>query len=116
MLGQFKEAERVCRDSTVYDPLEVKDFLKSAKLADPRPLIHVCDRHDFIEELAEYLYTNSLIQYIEVYVTKVSPQKTPQVVGKLLEMDANEDLIKKILMSVGTACPVDEMVEIAETR
>ncbi|GMH53196.1 hypothetical protein TrRE_jg3428, partial [Triparma retinervis] len=34
----------------------------------------------------------------------------------LLELDANEDLIKKILMSVGTACPVDEMVEIAETR
>jgi clathrin heavy chain len=116
MLGQFKEAERVCRDSTVYDASEVKTFLMSAKLADPRPLIHVCDRHDFIEELAEYLYTNSLIQYIEVYVTKVSPQKTPQVVGKLLELDANEDLIKKILMSVGTACPVDEMVEIAETR
>lgn len=115
-LGQFKEAERVCRDSTVYDPLEVKEYLKSAKLADPRPLIHVCDRHDFVEELAEYLYTNSLIQYIEVYVTKVSPQKTPQIVGKLLELDANEDLIKKILMSVGTACPVEEMVEIAETR
>jgi clathrin heavy chain len=62
-LGQFKEAERVCRDSTVYDATEVKNFLKDAKLADPRPLIHVCDRHGFEEELAEYLYTNGLIQY-----------------------------------------------------
>lgn len=116
MLGQFKEAERVCRDSNIYVPEEVKDYLKNAKLPDPRPLIHVCDRRGFVDELTEYLYLNSLLQYIEVYVTKVSPQKTPQVVGKLFDLGANEDFIKRILMAVGTACPVDELVEIAETR
>mmetsp|Transcript_46155 Transcript_46155/g.70589 ORF Transcript_46155/g.70589 Transcript_46155/m.70589 type:complete len:1732 (-) Transcript_46155:57-5252(-) len=116
MLGQFKEAERVCRDSNIYDPEEVKAYLKGAKLPDPRPLIHVCDRFDFVDELTEYLYLNSLLQYIEVYVTKVSPTKTPQVVGKLFDLGANEDFIKRILMAVGTACPVDELVEIAETR
>jgi clathrin heavy chain len=116
MLGQFKEAERVCRDSNVYIPEEVKDYLKNAKLPDPRPLIHVCDRLGFIDELTEYLYLNSLLQYIEVYVTKVSPGKTPMVVGKLFDLGANEDFIKRILMAVGTACPVDELVEIAETR
>jgi len=115
-LGQFKEAERVCRDSNIYVPEEVKDYLKNAKLPDPRPLIHVCDRFDFVDELTEYLYLNSLLQYIEVYVTKVSPTKTPMVVGKLFDLGANEDFIKRILMAVGTACPVDEMVEIAETR
>lgn len=116
MLGQFKEAERVCRDSNIYNPEEVKDYLKNAKLPDPRPLIHVCDRFDFVDELTEYLYLNSLLQYVEVYVTKVSPSKTPQVVGKLFDLGANQDFIKRILMAVGTACPVDEMVEIAETR
>jgi clathrin heavy chain len=116
MLGQFKEAERVCRDSNIYVPEEVKEYLKGAKLPDPRPLIHVCDRFDFIDELTEYLYLNSLLQYIEVYVTKVSPTKTPQVVGKLFDLGANEDFIKRILMAVGTACPVDELVEFAETR
>jgi len=116
MLGQFKEAERVCRDSNIYEPEEVKAYLKGAKLPDPRPLIHVCDRHDFVDELTEYLYLNSLLQYIEVYVTKVSPQKTPIVIGKLFDLGANEDFIKRILMAVGTACPVDELVEIAETR
>jgi len=116
MLGQFKEAERVCRDSNIYVPEEVKDYLKSAKLPDPRPLIHVCDRYDFVDELTDYLYLNSLLQYIEVYVTKVSPQKTPQVIGKLFDLGANEDFIKRILMAVGSACPVDEAVEIAETR
>lgn len=116
MLGQFKEAERVCRDSNVYVPEEVKEYLKNAKLPDPRPLIHVCDRHDFVDELTEYLYLNSLLQYIEVYVTKVSPGKTPVVVGKLFDLGANEDFIKRLLMAVGTACPVEELVEIAETR
>jgi clathrin heavy chain len=38
------------------------------------------------------------------------------VVGKLFDLGANEDFIKRILMAVGTACPVDELVEIAETR
>jgi len=116
MLGQFKEAERVCRDSNIYIPEEVKTYLKGAKLPDPRPLIHVCDRFDFVDELTEYLYLNSLLQYIEVYVTKVSPTKTPTVIGKLFDLGANEDFIKRILMAVGTACPVDELVEIAETR
>jgi clathrin heavy chain len=116
MLGQFKEAERVCRDSNIYVPEEVKEYLKGAKLPDPRPLIHVCDRFDFVDELTDYLYNNSLLQYIEVYVTKVSPPKTPQVIGKLFDLGANEDFIKRILMAVGTACPVDELVEIAETR
>jgi len=116
MLGQFKEAERVCRDSNIYDADEVKTYLKNAKLPDPRPLIHVCDRYDFVDELTDYLYLNSLLQYIEVYVTKVSPAKTPQVVGKLFDLGANEDFTKRILMAVGTACPVEEMVEVAETR
>lgn len=116
MLGQFKEAERVCRDSNIYVPAEVKDYLKQSKLPDPRPLIHVCDRFDFVDELTEYLYLNSLLQYIEVYVTKVSPAKTPMVIGKLFDLGANEDFIKRILMAVGTGCPVDELVEIAETR
>eukprot|EP00591_Stephanopyxis_turris_P001746 CAMPEP_0195517552 /NCGR_PEP_ID=MMETSP0794_2-20130614/11004_1 /TAXON_ID=515487 /ORGANISM="Stephanopyxis turris, Strain CCMP 815" /LENGTH=1705 /DNA_ID=CAMNT_0040646371 /DNA_START=237 /DNA_END=5354 /DNA_ORIENTATION=- len=116
MLGQFKEAERVCRDSNIYNAEEVKEYLKGARLPDPRPLIHVCDRFDFVDELTEYLYLNSLLQYIEVYVTKVSPQKTPMVVGKLFDLGANEDFIKRILMAVGSACPVDELVEIAETR
>jgi clathrin heavy chain len=59
-MQQFKEVQRVCRDSTVYDPLEVKALLLDMKLADPRPLIHVCDRFDFVEEMTEYLFSNNL--------------------------------------------------------
>ncbi|KAH8096034.1 hypothetical protein JL720_3378 [Aureococcus anophagefferens] len=67
---QYKEVERVCRDSTVYEPQPVKEFLMEMKLPDPRPLIHVCDRHDFIEEMTAYLYGNNLQKYIEVYCNK----------------------------------------------
>eukprot|EP00953_Heterococcus_sp_UTEX-ZZ885_P024994 13617-Heterococcus_DN1.PRE.2 len=94
---QQRQVERVCRDSTVYNPEQVKKFLMDAKLPDPRPLIHVCDRHDFIEEMTGYLYTNNQQKYIEVYVQKVSPQKTPMVIGKLLDLDCNEDFIRNLL-------------------
>jgi clathrin heavy chain len=103
--------ERVCRDSTVYDPQEVKQFLMDAKLPDPRPLIHVCDRFDFVDEMTAYLYSHNLMKYIEVYVQKVSPQKTPQVVGKLLDLEANEEFIRALLNAVGQLCPVAELVE-----
>jgi clathrin heavy chain len=49
MLGKFKEAEQVCRDSNVYNPVEVKDYLKIAKLPDRRPLIHVYVKFDFAD-------------------------------------------------------------------
>lgn len=58
----------------------------------------------------QYLPTNPQ-QYIEVYVQRVSPPKTPQVVGKLLDLDCNEDFVRMLLQSVGNACPVEELVE-----
>lgn len=115
-LSQFKEVERVCRDSQFYDPLAVKEFLLDAKLTDPRPLIHVCDRHGFVGELTSYLYNNSLKKFIEVYVQKVSPAKTPEVVGKLLDLDCDEEFIRNLLTSVRHAVPVDELVEHVEER
>merc|ERR1719454_2631660 len=79
-VGNMQEVERVCRESTCYDPVTVKDFLKDAKLPDPRPLIYVCDLHGYVEELTDYLHSNSLMKYIEVYVVKVNPQNCPTVI------------------------------------
>ena len=71
----------MCRDSTAYDAEEVKTFLIDSKLADARPLIHVCDRHGFVEDLVGYLHSANppMDDYIQVYVEKVSPQNTPKV-------------------------------------
>merc|ERR1719428_1046658 len=115
-VGNTQEVERVCRESTHYDPVRVKDFLKEAKLPDPRPLIYVCDLHNFVEELSEYLYKNSLMKYIEVYVVKVNPNNCPTVVGTLIDLDCSEDFIKTLLQNVRNACPIMPLVEAVEKR
>jgi len=114
--GQLKEVERVTRESEYYPAERTKDFLKEAKLADPRPLINVCDRYDYVEELTQYLYKNNMIKYIEVYVQKVNPARTPKVVGALLDHDCAEDIVKKLVMTVGPYCPCEQLVEECETR
>jgi clathrin heavy chain len=51
MLGQFKEAERVCRDSNVYVPGDVKEYLKKSKLPDNK----VFERHPSIAANAQII-------------------------------------------------------------
>lgn len=114
--GNMQEVERVCRESTVYDPNTVKDFLKDAKLPDPRPLIYVCDLHGFVPELIDYLYKNSLMKYIEVYVVKVNPQQCPAVIGTLIDLDCSEDFVKTLLQNVRGACPIEPLVAEMEKR
>eukprot|EP01097_Dermamoeba_algensis_P005601 TRINITY_DN3557_c0_g1_i3.p1 TRINITY_DN3557_c0_g1~~TRINITY_DN3557_c0_g1_i3.p1 ORF type:complete len:1258 (-),score=303.09 TRINITY_DN3557_c0_g1_i3:145-3672(-) len=114
--GQIDEVVRICRESSYYDPKKTKDFLKEAKLADQLPLIIVCDRHDFVEELTQYLYKNNMSKYLEAYVLKINPSNTPAVVGALLDVDCNENYIKNLVMSVRGMCPVAELVEQVEKR
>lgn len=47
---------------------------------------------------------------------QVAPAKTPQVVGRLLDLDADEDFLKALLDSVRMLCPVDPLVEEVEKR
>lgn len=115
-MKQYKEVERVCQMSTVYNPEQVKDFLIEARLENPRPLIHVGDRHGFVDEVTTYLWKNGHRDFIQVYVQKVRPAMTPVVVGKLLDLDADEEYIKALLNSVRGLCPVGPLVEEVETR
>lgn len=114
--GQVKEVERVTRESNLYPPERVKAFLMEAKLPDARPLINVCDRFDMVQDLAGYLYSNNMLRYIEGYVQKVNPQKTPQVVGALLDAEAQEEFVINLILSVRSLLPVDRLVEEVEKR
>ncbi|KAJ9065474.1 Clathrin heavy chain [Entomophthora muscae] len=114
--GQLKEVERICRESNYYDGERVKNFLKEANLQDLLPLIIVCDRFDFVHDLVLYLYQNNFHKYIEIYVQKVNVSRMPVVVGALLDVDCDENIIKNLLMSVQGAFPVDELVEEVEKR
>jgi clathrin heavy chain len=110
-LNQTKEVERVCRENEHFDAKEVKEFLLSQNLKDPRPLIHVCDRFDFVEELTQYLYNNSLFMFIEAYVQRMNPRAAPPVVGALLDLNAPEEQIRKLLDSVRPPTDAPDFIE-----
>jgi clathrin heavy chain len=55
-LNNFKEVERVIRETSCYDPEKVRDFLKDSRITDPRPLIYLCDMHGYIDDLTRFLY------------------------------------------------------------
>ena len=116
-MGQFREVERICRDSNFYNPEKVKNFLKEAKLAEQLPLIVVCDRFNFVHDLVLYLYQNQQFKSIEIYVQQVNPSRTPAVIGGLLDVDCDENIIRNLLSTVNAASiPIDELVSEVETR
>jgi clathrin heavy chain len=114
--NHFEEVKRVCRENNAYDAVKVKDYLKEAKLADQIPLIIVCDRFDFVDELTHYLYKNNMLPKVEVYVQKVNPLRTPIVVGALLDDDCDEAFIKNLIMSVRNMVPIEDLVDQVEKR
>jgi clathrin heavy chain len=114
--GQYKEVERICRESSSYDPEKVRNFLKEAKLQDQLPLIIVCDRFDMVHDLVMYLFKNDLRKYIEIYVQKVNPARLPQVVGGLMDVDCSEDIIKNLIMVVKGEFSTADLVEETNKR
>ncbi|PRW61204.1 clathrin heavy chain [Chlorella sorokiniana] len=114
--GQLKEVERVTRESNFYPPERVKTFLMEANLPDARPLINVCDRFDMVGDLTLYLYQKNMFRYIEGYVQKVNPQKAPQVVGALLDAEADDGFINNLILSVRSLIPVESLVDEVEKR
>lgn len=111
-LNQIKEVERICRDHGFYDPNQVKDYLISQELQDPRPLIHVCDRHDFVDELTRYLFAKNMFPFLEAYCTKMNSASTPKVIGALLDLSCEDNRIRDLVNGVRPpACPIDALCE-----
>jgi len=117
-VNQIQQLELICRENQVYDPAQVKTYLlESSKIKDPRPLIHVCDRHGFVHELTAHLYSNQMFRFIEVYIQKMNPGATPGVIGALLDLNAPEDQIRDLVNTVRPpSCPIGELVTAFEER
>lgn len=116
-LGQFPDADQVTRQSTHYDPERIKNFLKDFRPRDPRPLINVCDRFGYVDELVKYFVKNRQLKYVEGYVQRVNPIQCPAVVGALLDERAlPEKEIQKMILSVKNMVPVPELVTEVEER
>jgi len=127
-LDQRQECVRVCQENNYFDPKVVKDFLiKATNFKDPRALIHVCDRFNFMDELTRHLYGQGQTQVIDIYLTKINPGSTPVVVGTLLDLSADEGYICTLIGSVpaphadpslpqGVHCPIGPLVAQVEMR
>lgn len=114
-MGNFKEVERVIKETQYYDAKRVKDFLMEGKFGDPRPLIYLCDMHGYIEDLTRYLYTTKQLKCIEIFLFKVNSNASPKVLGSLLDLDCDELYIKQLLNSI-RVCPIDELVDEFDSR
>lgn len=115
-LKQYNELERIVKDSNYYDPEKMKNFLKTANLQDPRPLIIVCDRFDYVHELVLFLFKKHEMDFIKTYVTEINPSKTPQIMAALLDVDCDDAFICNILESVVGQVSAAELTEEAEKR
>jgi clathrin heavy chain len=116
-MGQLQEVERICRESNSLNAEKVKNFLKEANLTEQLPLIIICDRFNFVHDLVLYLYKAQQFKSIEVYVQRVNPARTPSVIGGLLDVDCDENIIKGLLSSVPPeSIPIDELVQEVESR
>lgn len=113
--GNFQEVERVIKETQNYDPVQVKDYLMNGRFPDPRPLIHLCDRHQYVEDLTRYLFTNKQLKALEIYLFRVNANSAPQVLGSLLDLDCEENYIKQLLLSIRN-CPIPELVDNFESR
>ena len=115
-VGQIAEVERMTRESPCYDPERTKNYLKSKPDIDLWPLINVCDKHNFVEELVKFLLDTHNESYIEQFVQRRNPAQTPFVIGALLDCDGGNDLIKKVLTAAGSMCPLEPLVVEVERR
>ena len=94
----------------------MKNFLKEAKLADPMPLMIVCDRFDYVAELVLYLHQNGLQRFIEVFIQRINPSRTPAVVAVMLDIGCDAEVIQSMLQTAPPAFSVEELTTECEIR
>jgi clathrin heavy chain len=104
------------RDSTCYDAARVRDFLMESKLADPRPLINVCNAHNFVPDLVKYFISQNQMKFIEQFALKVNVASVPLVCGSLIDQNVNEDFIKNLILAGGNMIPANTLMEEMQQR
>jgi clathrin heavy chain len=110
------EVERMTRESTCYDADRVRDLLMELKLQDPRPLINVCNAHNFVPELVRYFREQNQMKFIEQYALKVNVGAVPIVCGTLIDLQTNEDFIKNLILAGGNMIPAKPLMDEMQTR
>ncbi|OHT11249.1 Clathrin heavy chain 1 [Tritrichomonas foetus] len=109
-LGNFQEVERMCNESEHLQAERVRDYLIQQDLPDKIPLIVLCNRFEFVEDLTKFLYKKSYTRELETYVQKFNPSMAGRVIGALIDIEAPQDYITKLLNSVQHTAPIDDLI------
>lgn len=115
-MNQYNDLEKILKENNIYNGEKVKNYLKEVKLDNQLPLIIVCDRYNFVNDLILYLYRNQNFDSIQLYIKSINSSNTPIVIGCLLDVDCDESLIKKLLFSVLGLVSVKSLVDEFEKR
>lgn len=115
-VGQIAEVERMTRESPCYEADRTFNYLKQKELPDLWPLINVCDQHNLISDMVKYLLDTDHKQYIEQFVQRRNPGRTPAVIGALIDCGSSEEYIKTILVAAGAMCPIEGLIDAVEER
>ncbi|KAH0790147.1 Clathrin heavy chain 1 [Histomonas meleagridis] len=109
-LGHYQEVENMCSESQHLQPERVRDFLIQQDLSDKVPIIVLCNRFGFIEDLTKYLYKKGALRELETYVQKFNTDMAGRVIGALIDIEAPNDYITKLLNSVQHTAPIDDLI------
>ena len=103
--GRTDEIEGVTREREIpYEPRRVLDMLlEDGANADPRPIINLCDRFDLIEEMATIFHRQRKFGHLSLYVRKVDPTRTPQVVAGLLDAGCEAPTVAELIAHIDNA-------------
>jgi len=110
-LQNYNEVERMCQESQYLQPERVRDYLMQADIPDPVPLIVLCDRFGFVEDLTKFLYKKQKIRELETYAQQFNPANAGKVIGALIDIEAPSDIINRLLNSVQHTAPIGDLVE-----
>ncbi|KNH08069.1 clathrin heavy chain protein [Perkinsela sp. CCAP 1560/4] len=113
---EITELDRFTRETEIYDPVRTKALLLESSLEDPRPLMNVCDKYNYVEEMIKHFIQSKHFKFVELYVQKYRPNRMPEVVGILLDFNCDEELVKNLIESVGSMCASEELIAEVEKR
>ena len=98
-LGHWEEVERLCKESQHLPVERLRDYFMQQDFPNRTPLLVLCNRFEFIEDLTKFLYKKGCTLELETYVQSLDPGMAGRVKGALINIEAPTEYIEKLLTS-----------------
>ena len=109
-LGNWEEVERMCNESQHLPAERLRDYFMQQDFPNKIPLLVLCNRFEFIEDMTKFLYKKGCTRELETYVQRFNPAMAGRVIGALIDIEAPTEYIQKLLNSVQHTAPIDDLI------